>query len=51
MDDAAEEARIRDAMQAIRDYIVRPVRVGGRQYYVYDPGAYHDLRGKKNATD
>jgi hypothetical protein len=41
---AQDEARIRDAMEAIRDRIVRPVRVGTKQIYIYDP------RGN-NATD
>lgn len=56
--DDLTEARIRDAMEAIRDRIVRPVTVGTRQYYVYEPGyretaheAYIRMKGKKNATD
>jgi hypothetical protein len=33
---AQNEARIRDAMEAIRARIVKPVLVGAKQIYVYD---------------
>ena len=56
--DDLTEARIRDAMEAIRERIVRPVQIGARQFYVYEPGyretaheAYIRMKGKKNATD
>ena len=56
--ESLSEARIRDAMEAIRERIVRPVQVGTKQFYVYEPGyqetaheAYIRMKGKKNATD
>lgn len=55
-DESLTEARIRDAMEAIRERIVRPVRIGGRQVYVYDPtwpraDVETQWKGDKNAAD
>lgn len=54
--DDLTESRIRDAMEAIRERIVRPVTVGTRQFYVYDPtqpraDAVKKWRGEPDATD